>query len=126
MSNIIRTLVTGIDAGTIFWDNDPNQTARADELQIRANIRLGEQRQVSTGGVKRFRQNGSLVLQVYNPLGRGDKANLEKLDEILAVFRCKTYSGVVFITPSFETVGRNDKWWQINAICPFYFDILAS
>lgn len=126
MSNTIRTQVQGIDAGAIIWDNDPNQTVRQDVLQIRAIIRLGEQRQVSTGGVKRFRQNGSLVLQIYNPLGRGDQAILEKLDEILGVFRCKTYDGVVFVTPSFESVGRNDKYWQINAVCPFYYDILAS
>jgi hypothetical protein len=126
MSNTIRATVQLLDVSPIVWDNDPNLVVRQDVVQLRASIRLGEQRQVSTGGVKRFRQGGALVLQVYNPLGKGDQANLSLIDTILLFFRCKTYDGVVFATPTLETVGRNDKYWQVNAICPFYYDILAS
>lgn len=127
MSNTIRARVAEVfHSVTVVWDNDPQTEFKPDVMNLRAAIQLGEQRQVSTGSVKRFRQWGTLVFQIYNPVGMGDRANLLLLGDVLANFRCRTYSGVTFSTPTQQTVGRDDKFWQINSLCPFYFDILAT
>lgn len=94
---------------------------------IRFNIEVANRFKVSVGegeGAAQWRVIGNLVLQVFTPLDIGTKLKTDLLNELIPVFQGKTYSGVVFRTPTENDIGKSGSWYQTNVICPFYHDTI--
>ncbi len=119
-----KTLIAEVQSLPIQYDNQDFKIPD-NRLWARCNIKFGESRQVSIGGGasgNRFRHVGLLMVQLFQPLDRGDKAALALADGIAGTFRGVTVSGVTFRTPSVQNVGRVNGWWQVNVDCPFCAD----
>ena len=118
-----KTQIADILSLPTQYDNQ-SYTKPANVLWCRLTILTGESFQASFGGAggKRFRTPGTMVAQLFNPVGLGDKAALAAADSIVAAFRAVTDTGVVFRTPSVQRIGRTESEWQINVTCPFYVD----
>lgn len=106
-----------------IYDNERKDTPTSPtKMWARCNIRLGESKQTSLGTSKVFRHRGALIVQTFNELERGTKEQNELVDRIRNAFLSVTVDGVVWLTPSHNTVGRTDNWWQVNVVCPFFAD----
>ena len=120
-----RTQVALVQDLLVIYDNQ--EVAANDipheELYARASIRLQPSRQVSFGAsTKRYRTQGQLTVRLYGPLGEGDDDITDLADAIEAAFTSVTDNSVHFLTPSTEEVGRVQNSWQINVVCPFWFE----
>lgn len=90
---------------------------------IRVGVNFNGRQQVSFGGTtNRFRNEGTLVMQIMTPFEQGDAAAMTFADQTAPAFQSRTEDEVVWRTPDTFTAGRAGKWWQTNFVCPFYFD----
>lgn len=105
------------------YDNQ-DYTKPNNAMWCRLSILTGDSFQASFGGAggKRFRTPGTMIAQIFCPIGLGDKAALQMADYIVTAFRAVTDTNVVFKTPSVQRIGRTESEWQINVSCPFYVD----
>ena len=125
LDNAIRTrcsteVTTGLALPTQWPNSDFNRPV--DALWCRVAILNGDTFQKELGPSGGQRTPGVLAVQVFAPIGRGDGDQLEKADAIAALFKRATHSGVVYRTPRIAKVGRSGQNWQVNVICPFYYD----
>lgn len=94
-----------------------------DEIWARLHVILGEQNQVTTGETaKRYRRQGQVVIQLFTQFNTGTGEIDEKADEVEDVFRSKSVDGVRFLAPRSLVVGRDADLWQVNVVCPFFYD----
>ncbi len=124
LHNAIRTRIEdNLKAYPLAFDNVDVEEMNHTGLWIRAKIIQGETVQASLGASKRFRTVGVVMFQIFTPLRQGDREALKIADKIVALFRSITVDEVTYKTPSVKNVGRDGKWHQINASCPFYYDV---
>lgn len=118
----VKTEVT--DALTIptSWPNAPfafTEDAQWCDVQVLP----GESFRATTGGTtSRYRTPGLLQIDVYTPSGEGAAAAMATADTIADAFRGVTASDIVYLTPSVEQRGRQDRWWLVSVRCAFRFD----
>ncbi len=117
-----KTLVTDVVPIPTQFENLP--FTRPDTLYVSLSILPGDKRQVSAGKNCRYRQTGIMLARIFGELEKGDGHLIELADFIEDAFRSKTYSNVVFSTPSTNRVGRAGKYWQVNVSCPWYSDFI--
>jgi hypothetical protein len=103
------------------WPNAPFDKPD-NALWARVTILEGATRQKTLGPSAEQRTPGVLTVQLFYPVGRGTEVQTQMADTIAAKFKRDTFSGVVFQTPYIEQKGRSGKEWQVNVICPFYYD----
>lgn len=127
--NVVRsrfqTEVVNLEANGLptHYDNDGTFEKPQDGARfVRFNILLVGTFQVETGASNRYRTTGLAVVQVFLPIGKGDKKNWILVDKIVAAFRGAEDTGVQFKTPSPLPVGRDGGYYQVNVELPFYFD----
>jgi len=131
IGNVIRTrfktyIEDSIGGGLpTQYDNTTTFSRPENGRWARITVKEGEQRQVSIGSTKRYRKIGILTVQVFTPIGQGDKDARVVADYIAERFRCVDDADVHFNTPHMEVIGRTEKWWQVNVTCPFYADDIA-
>jgi hypothetical protein len=117
--------VTIMSALPTQYDNDASFDRPVGAPWCRFTVLQGDTRQVSCGGAKRFRLPGVAVAQLFIPIGEGDKRGLELADDVNVAFRSLTASGVKFMSPSVQNMGRQEGEWQLNVSCPFFADDLV-
>lgn len=88
-------------------------------LWARWHILFGESKRAASGTVRHI---GLVKCSLFDLLEIGDDNILSMADDIAEMFRTLTDTGVVLRTPSVRTLGRSDKWWQVNVTCPFFAD----
>jgi len=108
----------------IHYDNDAGDPPDSGPW-VRLTILDGDASQVSLGATRRWRNPGVVTIQVFVEVGIGDGLAREIADDVAAIFRGVTVSGVIFRAPSIRRVGPDGKWYQVNVSTPFQFDILA-
>ena len=83
--------------------------------------------QIAALGTRRFRQVGvmSAAFFVQNALGRLRTAG-KIADQALAFFQTQNVAGVTFRNPRLQEVGADGRWWQVNVLADFQYDILRS
>lgn len=117
-----KTEVADTQSVTTFYDNFP-ASPPDDSLWVNFTISQAESIQVEIGGNSgRFRQPGIAIAQLFAPVEAGTKDIKELADVVAASFRAVTDAGVTFRSPWLNQIGRVDQWWQMNVICPFYYD----
>jgi len=92
---------------------------------VRFTILDGASRQASAGAAANMhRHPGLVVVNIFAPLNRGDKAALETVDEVSAIFRNwqDASNRIRFFSPEVERVGPEEKWYQINVSFMFERD----
>jgi hypothetical protein len=95
-----------------------------DKIWCRLTIKFGETELASFGSPSsnRFRTVGTMIAQLFSPIGKGSGELEELADTISNSFKCITQDGVTFIDPDIVNVGEREGMWQINVVCPFYSD----
>jgi len=123
----------------IGWDNvsglvKPNgdfieeaQDSNGDPIPwVRFAIRPSRAQQISSGAVgnRRFRQPGTVIVQIFVPTGTGDGKAYQIADDIAVSLRGVTDSGVTLkATSPPQFVGPDGGWWQSNTTTEFQFDL---
>lgn len=93
------------------------------EAWVRLNIMWGAANQVSMGSTPLHRTTGTVIVQIFIPIGRGEGTAYLIADEVADFFRRKRTSGMLFRSPYPRRVGPDEgKWWQLNVVVPFQYD----
>lgn len=117
-----KTLVADAETLPTQYDN-ASFTPPEDSEWSRWTILFGDTTQVSVGATNQYRTAGIAVAQLFVPIETGDERAMQLADVVFTSFKPVTVNGVVFRTPGPPTnEGRDNKWWQYNVNCPFYFD----
>jgi len=126
----VRTVIT--------WDNVPLDTVEADlsitsdDPEVFGEGYLLLQVQHADGsiaalGTKHFRQVGIMSGALYVENGRGRVRTVGKLgDSVLRFFQVTNVAGVTFQNPRLQEVGADGRWWQVNILADFQYDIVRS
>jgi len=114
----------------VLYDNAPGDDPSASAsltmgLWIRFSVLPGDSDCQEFGGSKTSRTPGVAVAQIFAQLRQGDRNSLQVADYIKSAFRHVSADGVIYGTPYVRTVGRDNKWYQINVFCPFYSDDIS-
>lgn len=105
----------------VVYDNAVDDH-KDDEAWARFTVKPGTSRLAEIGARPSYRTIGVAIAQLFHPVETGDGPGLELADLVATAFRRVTVSGLTFTVPSVQSVGRSDKWWQINVTCPFQCD----
>ena len=111
----------------IKFDNDTGFEAPDATRWAALTILPGEAIRVATGtpNSNRYRYPGVAILQIMVPLAEGEAPAWEIVDRVRNHFNASSSGTVVYRSVYGTRVGRNGKWWQVNAHVPFYSDDLA-
>lgn len=132
MSNAVRSRfkaqVEDVESIQVQYDNAPfeldESSPLTDGLWVRFKVLPGQTDTAEFSGSKTARTPGVAMAQIKSEIEQGDRNALQLADNIKDAFRHVTAAGVVYQTPYVRTIGRvnENKWWQVNVICPFYSD----
>lgn len=95
---------------------------------VKLNITFGEAITAQVGGVNAntHRFVGSVIYQMMGPVEEGTGQIDAIVDKILGIMVNKIIMAgsipVKFQTPAPRVVGRVNNWFQVNLVCPFFFD----
>jgi len=109
-----------------LYDGQTGFDKPTDALWVRMTILVGSTTQASLGATPIVRTNGVVTWNIFNPIGKGDKAARELGDRIAAKFRLVTEDDVRYQVPTITNVGVTDDWWQLNVTAPFIFDEIVT
>lgn len=78
-------------------------------------------------GTTRFRQIGIMNLAIYVETNEGRRRTAGKIaDQALNFFQTSLVAGVTFQNPRINEVGLSGRWWQVNVLSDFLYDINRS
>jgi len=78
-------------------------------------------------GTKMQRQLGIMSGALYVENGRGRVRTAGKLaDSALNFFQTTNVAGVTFMNSRLNEVGPDGRWWQVNILADFQYDIIRS
>lgn len=78
-------------------------------------------------GTKRFRQIGVMSTSIYVENNKGRKRTGSKIaDQALNFFQTTLVAGVTFQNQRINEVGSSGRWWVINVLADFLYDIDRS
>jgi hypothetical protein len=120
-----KTLVADAQSVATEYDNAPF-TPPDGTIWARWSVLDGKSDQVSLRSpTARYRRTGVAIASIFAPLVKGTAAALALADTVVAAFRTVTADSVTYWTPSVQVIGREEPWWQVNVVCPWYSDLLA-
>ena len=86
----------------------------------------GYQASIGSPGNNRQRRTGQVVIQVFQPQGKGSTEARQLADDAVDIFVNQNVSGVIFRNVHARPVGNDGRgYYQINVVAPFYYDDLA-
>ncbi len=91
-------------------------------IWVRFSVSTAFSEQTHCGHQIQIRTYGDATASIYCPIAEGDGAVMEVADDIRILFRDSVVSSVVFLQPSIERIGREQRWWRLDVVCPFYYD----
>lgn len=91
---------------------------------VALTVLTGEGVQISLGDVALRRWPGVIVIQIFVPELSGTRQAKTYADSLGAIFDRAQFSsdnsGVISCrTPSVETIGMLEGWWQVNVLIPY-------
>jgi len=106
------------------WVTEPKDSNGDPAPWVRFSIRASNAQQISAGSQRLFRQPGSIIVQIFIPVGKGDGKAYEVADAIAASLRGVTINGVrLKATSPPQFVTAEGSWSQFNSITPYSFDL---
>lgn len=95
---------------------------------VRLNIAHvdGYQASIGSPSSNKFRREGLINGQIFQPQGQGSLDARKKADLIIAIFQGKQISGITFYDVQAREIGNDGAgWYQINVLSKFYYDVIA-
>jgi len=92
------------------------------EPMFEAHVLLGERTLAQLGNPRTFRTTGSLMVNIYAPVGEGSASTGAIVNKIDEVFRGVTVDAVVYLVPQIQRLGRQGTRHVTNVSCPFRHD----
>jgi hypothetical protein len=89
---------------------------------VRFTVNQGDSEQNTLEENPEFRHFGTIIVQVFVPIGAGDGRALKLIDMISSLFRGRTIGESLFRSPEVTTPGRDGKWYQKNVTIPYLRD----
>ena len=78
-------------------------------------------------GTRRFRMGGLIAGRLFVETGRGRVRTSGKLgDSVLAFLQTHNVPGFVFSDQRLSEVGVSGRWWQVNIVANFQYDIVRT
>lgn len=118
-----RTEISDVFSIPTVFDNVDEPEVPGGGQWIRFSVRLGRALRVERPSL--LRTPGVAFAQVFVPYDEGEQPALALADKIVGRFRSVVDQGVVFLTPTLSSVGRQGPWWQLNVQLPFEVDEAA-
>ena len=112
----------------IRWDDvEKNNPPAVDTSWFRYTMQHTDGGQASLScqhGERRWRRDGLIIVQCFGSLDKGGKTLAQRMAESArdAYQGTSTPSGVWFRNATTQEVGRDDGWYQVNAIIQFTYD----
>jgi hypothetical protein len=131
---VTSSTAPGIGVPTLF-DNAPHfvggdgeATDEPTTTWAMLTIQPGAANQVEIGSAGLYRVPGRAVASIFVPVESGEKPALVVVDRVNEAFRSAIFSGISFLTPDVERVGRtaDSRWWQINVSAPYRADTIPT
>lgn len=94
-------------------------------IWARMSIKMTDASQVAMAGhgANTHRHTGNVIVQVFDKVDEGYIPCMTVAQLVYSTFLSPLLSGLVtFQTPRVEHVGADGPYYQINVICPFWFD----
>ena len=95
---------------------------------VRLNIAHvdGYQASIGSPNSNRFRRDGLITAQVFQPQGQGSIDARKKADMIVADFLNAETSGIIYYDVQAREIGSDGAgWYQINVLIKFRYDVIA-
>lgn len=90
---------------------------------VRMTIQNGDANVACVGGSTiRYRHDGSVIVEIWTPLGEGDGEARELGDLAASIFRGWESGGLRFWAPRVVPLGERNGWYRVNMIAPFQRD----
>lgn len=86
----------------------------------------GYQASIGSPSNNRFRRDGLIVAQVFQPAGKASKNARQKADKIVNAYLGKDNSGIHYYDVQMREIGSDGAgWYQINVLIYFRYDHIA-
>ncbi|PSL23475.1 phage tail terminator-like protein [Dyadobacter jiangsuensis] len=86
----------------------------------------GYQASIGSPSSNKFRREGLITAQIFQPQGNASKDARKKADLIIPIFQGKQISGITFYDVQAREIGNDGAGWhQINVLSKFYYDVIA-
>jgi len=118
-SNIEERFNDSWKTTSIAWGNADLNIPNNSEW-VRFNILNGNSAYRAINGLKRH--TGIINIQLFTPLNKGTNTIRGYADTIATIFDGQAFKDVVCDVASVETVGTDDKWYQMNVNIPYWRD----
>lgn len=107
----------------IAWPN-VSFTPPVGEPWVRLSILSAgsDQIEVAPTGSRTFRHDGTVAVQVFVPSNEGDGEARTLAEQVAAIFRGVTASGVTYLSPYVTEIGTENGWYGLTVWCPYYRD----
>jgi hypothetical protein len=95
---------------------------------VRLNIAHvdGYQASIGSPNSNKFRREGLITVQIFQPQGQGSIDARKKADLVIPIFQGKQISGITFYDVQAREIGNDGAgWYQINVLAKFYYDEIA-
>ena len=82
-------------------------------------------------GAVRSRTTGMIIVELFVPLGEGDRTALQQMEDFGNVFRNQDFSGIMCYERSIDIIGavtlegEDLRRFKVECRIPFYFDRVA-
>lgn len=111
----------------MIWPDVPKEKptdSEAPYARTRLRHATGEQATLANhNGVRRWRRDGSIIIQVFTPLGGGLSVGYDLAKMVSDAFEGKTTAGgVQFLNTRINEIGPSGNWYQINVTADFNYD----
>jgi hypothetical protein len=131
VKNIRKAFATAWGTTTkVAYDDVPDDTIPPSPAAtwVRLNISHVDGYQASAGSPNsyRFRREGLINAQIFQPQGKDSIDARKKADLIIPIFQGRQISGITFFDVQAREIGNDGAgWYQINVLSKFYYDVIA-
>ena len=117
----LQTLVVSPQSLAVEWPNVTGFKRPEGSLWARVTFLGRDARQIEIGTpAKRFRVEGTVEVQIFGPLDKGEAPTVALATLIVRNFRAVGAAGVTYRTPGIYVLGRVGDWFQVNVSIPWY------
>lgn len=120
-----KTLIADALSLPTMYDNQDTQEPESGDW-CRLSILFGRGFLGEIGHVKRHRNVGVMVAQLFTPTGKGTASLMTNAKAIVDAFRDQSINGITYLEPAFIELGSEGKWYQGNVRVPWHTDEFVS
>jgi Bacteriophage related domain of unknown function len=106
----------------VQYENDASFAPPQTGLWARLSVQTGEIRLAGLGNPKVYRVDGFAEAALFAPIESGSDSLADLADATSDAFRSVGQGGVTFRSPHLEPMRRDERWWVLPVLCPFFAD----